>query len=103
MQAARDPCPHRPCRKPHFRPASMVPGSLPQSAIKVSGLVCVVEEKAERRRIWRRFSGGAKVHLELREDGQGVLISSLLCFSARPQYNPSRGAGRDSEDYGLLV
>jgi hypothetical protein len=45
--------------------ASLVPGSVSRSSVKISRMVCVVEEKAARRCIGCRLSWGAKVYLDL--------------------------------------
>ena len=61
-----------------LRELAMVSGGLPRSGIKISRVVCVVEEEAEGRGLWSCFSGSAEVDVGLRKDCEGVLLSPLL-------------------------
>ena len=49
------------------------------------------------------FPGVQKSTWTYEKTARSLVFSPLLRLSARPQYRPSRGAGRDPQDHGLLA
>src|SRR5438128_8024738 len=60
-----------------------------------------VKETAAQRH-WRDFSRCAEIHMDIRHGRQSLVLPSLLRVPAGPQYGPSPGARRDSQDHGIL-